>query len=74
MKVNLDIDLSLNEYLADVARNIADKYIGDTTEYFNVELESFAFGDYYFKYHHNNEDETAVISVSLKEVLTEVMR
>ena len=75
--VNLDLDLSLNEYLADVARNIAysrhpelRNAEGDAEGWF-LEKERFAFGDYYFYFANDYGD--MQVRVPLQNVLRAIL-
>lgn len=73
--VNLDLDLSLNEYLADVARNIAysrhPELRPDEAEGWFLEKESFAFGDYYFTFANDYGD--MQVRVPLQNVLRVIL-
>ena len=73
--VNLDLDLSLNEYLADVARNIAysrhpELRPDEAPEWF-LEKERFAFGDYYFTFANDRGD--MQVRVPLQNVLRAIL-
>ena len=79
--MNLEIDLSLNEYLCDVAQNIANKNIAnkfpDNEYYLNEGRTSFASGNYYFHYYPKtgySYDSEECIAVHLRDVLKTVMK
>ena len=73
--VNLDLDLSLNEYLADVARSIVysrhPELRSDEAEGWFLEKESFACGDYYFTF--ANDHGEWQVRVPLQNVLRAIL-